>query len=304
MSFTVDTAFAQRFADMILALAQEEAEGWRNSVRERPIQGAKAYNIDRGGGVEMTPITSRHADTVNTFIPHSRRKLTVLSYGLAEIIDDIDEVQMLVDPQSFYTQQFAKAWNRRLARTITTAMLGNALAVANDDSTTNVALPAGQQIANGGTNMTLAKLRQANRILDVNGFPRRDRHIAVSPFAIEKLLSDSQFTSGDFNSLGNVMSGGDMNGKNYYGFQWHITTDALGGGAAMADPILPKSGNIRTCIAWYKDSVTCGISRDLQVEVPRDPTLWNNRRPMVKTVLGAVRNEDEGVVSVAIDESA
>src|SRR5215475_8479878 len=101
---------------------------------------AKALNIDRGGGVEMVQILNRHDNTVPTYIPHSRRKLTVTPYGLSEIIDDIDIVQMLPDPESFYTQQFARAVARRRARTITAAMLGNALSVSASDSTTSIAL--------------------------------------------------------------------------------------------------------------------------------------------------------------------
>src|SRR5689334_14578430 len=304
MSFTVDTAFIHAFDENLLTLSQEAAEGWTGYVRTKAGQKGKTLSVERLQGVEAQPILSRHASTGFTPFTHSRRRLTIADFGLSEIIDDIDDMKMLISPESDYARGFAKAYARKTARTITTAMLGNALDVSSNDTVSSLALPSGQQISNGSTNMTMAKIRQANRILDVNGISESDRHIAVSPFAIEKLMSDSQVTSSDFSTLQAIRFGRIQENATFMGFQWHIVTDALGAGTTMADPILPKSGNVRSCIAWQKNAVVFAEQRGFQSEMPRDPSIWNNLRVLVKFSQGAVRVEDEGVVQIDIDETA
>ncbi len=304
MAWTIDVAFVQQFDANIHQLAQEDAQAIRNAVRVKPGVRGKNYKIERLNGIEMIPINSRHSTTTLTPFTHSRRQLSVADYGLSEMIDDLDEVKMLISPQSDYAQNFAKAYNRKIARIITTAMLGNALSVGNDDTTTNVALPAAQQIANSGTSMTMAKLRQASYILDNNGIPPTDRFLAMSPYASRSLLADSQITSADYSSLQALKNGRIPDGAQFMGFTFMTMTDALGAGATMADPILPKAGNIRSCLAWHKNSACLGIARDFTVEMPRDPSYWNNLRVIVKVSAGAVRVEDQGVVQIDIDETA
>lgn len=303
MAWTIDVAFVHAFENNVHNLAQEGADWIKGAARLKTGIRGKTYSIERIAGVEMVEITSRHQDTQLTPFTHTRRRLSLADYGLSEMLDDIDEVKMLISPESDYAANFAKSYNRRTAQTLFVAMNGNATAVANDDTTSNVALPSGQQIANGGTGMTMAKLRQANRIFDVNGIPAEDRWIAVSPYAIEDLLADAQVTSADYTTLRALMTGGIPDGSYFMGYKWKKITDALGAGAAMASPILPKTGNVRSCFAWHKNAMCLALARDFQVEMVRDPSKWNNLRVIVKVSQGAVRVEDEGVVKIDIDES-
>ena len=67
---------------------------------------------------------------------------------------------------------------------------------------TSTTLPAGQQIAAGGANLTIAKLIEAKKILDLNSVdPSIPRHIVVSPDQIESLLGTTQITWADFNTV-------------------------------------------------------------------------------------------------------
>lgn len=301
----IDDAFVHAFENNILHLSSEAADGVRESVRLRTGIRGKTYNIERIRGVEMVEITSRHQPTVLTPFTHSRRRATLNDYGLSEVLDDIDEVKMIVSPESDYAQEFARAYNRRVAQTLYAAMTGSAITVDQSDTTGTAALPSGQAIANGSAGLTVAKVRQAARILDVNGVSSDGRTAAVSPYGIEQLLRDTQVTSSDFSTLNALREGGSraLAGKTWYGFNWLVLTDALGGGAVMASPILPKAANIRSCFFYAKNSTVMWIARDLQTEMPRDPSIWNNLRVMTKVSIGAVRVEDEAVVKVDIDES-
>lgn len=304
MAWTADVNFKQSFEDTLILLAQENPTSFRGAVRVKSGLKSKRHHFDRLGGIEMEPVTARHQDTPLTPLTHSRRSVMFTDYALAELIDDLDEVRGLPSPESDYTRQFAAAYNRRVAQTIVAAAVGNATSTSSSDAASDVALPTGQIIANGGTGMTMAKLRQAARILDVNGVPSVDRYLAVSPFAIEDLLADTTVTSSDYMTLNALQAGTIPDGSMIMGFKTIKVTDALGGGSAMASPILPKSGNIRQCLAWSKNALGLALVRDLITEIDKRPDKMNSTQVLVKVSIGAVRIEDEAVVRVDIDESA
>ena len=115
------------------------------------------------GAAEAYQITSRHADTKFVEVPHSRRWLDLQDFGWAELIDKLDKVRLLADPSQGYASQANAALNRRMDDIIISAARGN--------SRTNSglsALPAGQKIAVGAANLTLAKLLTTKEILDAN----------------------------------------------------------------------------------------------------------------------------------------
>src|SRR3990167_3762234 len=120
MATNVDISFVPALQDTIVSLMAEDPEMIRSTVRVRTITG-KTDKWERLGGVELTNVTSRHNPT-----PHT---------------------PMMVDPKNEYTQNLARAWRVRVARTIVNAIDGNAVSVDASDARTNVALPASQQIA-------------------------------------------------------------------------------------------------------------------------------------------------------------
>ena len=307
-------SFIPVFQSTISMLFQTDPEGLIGAVRNRMITG-KSDHWDRLGGLNLTAVTTRHQATPYTPSTHSRRRVNLSDVAGSERLDQLDQVRLMIDPRNEYTQNLLRAWRRHKARTIIDAIRGNALNVDNVEATSNVALPASQQIANGGTGFTFAKLRQTNRIMDNAGVPRDGRrHIAVSAYALEDLMADSQFTSGDYNSMRAIMDGGAglINSGSFMGFNWHMISDAIpddsvviGAAVGVPDsPILPKAGNIRSCYAWHHDSVGLSLAKEATVEVDRRPDLLNLWQVLVQGSLGAVRILDAGVVNIDIDESA
>lgn len=306
MAWTQDVSFNQAYARTVQSLYQSDPDQVRDSVRVEMVEG-KSLNVERLSGVNMTQITARHQDTPFTPMTFSRRRLTILDYAASELIDQLDRVKMIISPQNDITQGFVKAWHRRTARTVLAAALGNASAIDASETASNIALPASQAIANGGTNMTMAKVRQARRLLMNAGVPGQDLYAAVSAFAIEKLLSDTTVTSSDFSSLNALASGTIPPGATWMGFKWIVIPDADpddSSQTASAASILPKSGNIRSCVFYHKNALVLGIGKDFSAEVDALPTKLNSTQILVKTALGAVRVLDFGVVQVDIDESA
>ena len=305
MAWTQDIAFNQAYSTVINKLYQADPMEVRSSVMVEMVQG-KSYNFERLGGVNMVPVTSRHQDTPFTPMTFSRRRANLADYAASELIDDLDKVKMLISPQSEFTQNLVAAWHRRVARTITAAMLGNAQAIDASETATNVALPSSQVIANGSANLTMAKVRQARQILGTAGVPSSDLHAMVSWNNMAKLLSDSTVTSSDYSSL-NALTNGTFEGKTWMGFHWMVIPDSDPDDSSQVSDstsILPKTSNIRKTLFYHKNAVGLAIGRDFSAEVDARPDKNNSTQVLVKTSLGAVRILDFGVVEVDCDETA
>ena len=73
--------------------------------------------------------------------------------------------------------------------------------------------------------------------------------------------------------------------------------------AQTANPILPKTGNIRTTYLYHREAMGLSIAKDITVEVDRRADLMNSWQVLVQGSLGAVRILDAGVVTIDFDES-
>jgi hypothetical protein len=306
-------SFVPNFSPEIVRLFQEDAEGIRGTVRTRTITG-KSDHWERLGGLELEQVTSRHQATPYTPGTFTRRRVNMADWAGSERLDQLDEIRMMINPKNEHTQNLLAAWRRVIARAITDALDGNALSVSNTETTSTVALPASQAIANGSSGFTVAKLRQAKRLLDNAGVPATDRHILTSAYAVEDLLSDTAVTSSDYSTLNALSNGGAafFQSGMYMGFTFHIIADAVPDDSAVlgatvqtpSSPILPKSGNIRTAFAYHKSAIGLSFAKEATVEVDRRPDLMNLWQVMVQGSLGATRILDAGVVTIDFDESA
>ena len=308
MADTVDVAFTTAFHDLIVSLYAEDPDGLRETIRVRTGVIGKSDNWERIGGVELVAVTNRHQSTPHTEMAHTRRRVTLSDYAGAEYRDTLDQVKMMIDPTNEYTQNLARAWRVRVAKTVVVSLDAASTVVANDDTTTTQALQASQLIAAGGTGMTMAKLRQANRILDNSGVPSSDRTLLLSAFAVEDLMADSQVTSSDYSTLNAIMNGTIPQGARFMGYRCIKISDAIPDDNATltggtASPILPKAGDIRSCFAYHKSAIGLSISKEAMPEIDKRPDLMNLWQVLVQGSLGSVRILDAGVVRLNIDES-
>lgn len=294
MSQTVDVAFVQAFQDTVQILAQQKPSKFRDAVRFRTGVVGKYDHFERLGGAELGTVIARHSPHIVLNPEHSRRRAIFVDKDGTVLLDTFDQVKMLIDPQSEYAQLLSYATNRAIDSTILTAAIASATAVSAADATSAVTLASWKSgvhvIANGGTNMTMAKLRLAKRRMDEDDVEEEDRHLAISPAGLDKLLSDSTVTSSDFNTI-RALVNGEIN--TYLGFMFHKTT------------MLALAGNIRSCIAWQKQGIGCSLGLEVVPEIDRRVDLAGNPiQVAAKLSLGGVRIEEARVVQIDIDESA
>lgn len=289
MSFTVDTAFVHNFSENVHTLAQQMESKLRGAVRIRSGVKGKTHNFERVSSVTMVALTSRHQDTPLTEVTHSRRRASLTDYALAELIDDVDEVRMLISPQSDYARMFAASYNRRLDATIIAALNASAVSVDSADATSSVALGSGQQVANNNQGGQLRKLLNAKRLLDAADVPKEDRVFIHSPRFLEDLFNETapNVTSADYNSVKALVRG---EVDTFLGFTWVSST------------LLPLSGTARSNFAFQKDGMACAIGRDLSIEIDKRADKNNSTQVLTKVAIGAVRVEEVRVVEILASE--
>ena len=308
MANTVDVSFIPAFQNVIVGLYAEDPDQLTSTVRVRTGVVGKTDHWERLGGVKLVPVVNRHQSTPHTQMTHSRRRATLSDRAGSELLDQLDEIKMMIDPRNEYTQNLVRAYRVFIAETIVDSLNAAATVVAADDTTSTQALQASQQIANGGTGFTMAKWRQANRILDNAGVPRSGRTALLSAYAIEDLLADATVTSKDYADLA-ALQEGTIAGKHFMGATVKVIGDATPDDTAVLtggtlDPILPKSGNVRSCFLYHHDAIGLDIGKVATPQVDKRSDLMNSWQVLVLASAGAVRILDAGVVQIDIDESA
>lgn len=287
MSTQVTTAFVQQYSANVQMLSQQMGSRLRDAVRVENITGKNAF-FDQVGKATAQKRVTRHADTPQIDTPHARRRVSLVDYEYADLIDDQDKVRMLIDPTSSYAMAAAAAMGRAIDDEIIAAALGTAY--TGETGSTATSLPAAQQIANGSADLSVAKLREAKKILDLSDVdPSIPRYIAVGPDQVEALLADTNVTSSDFNTVKALVQG-EVN--QFMGFNFIVTNR------------LAKSGNIRSCFAWAEDGLALAVGRDVMARIDERNDKGYATQVYYCMSIGSTRMEEEKVVQIDCDESA
>ena len=197
---------------------------------------------------------------------------------------------MAKDPTSPTMKQLVAAMNRQKDDVIISAALGNAYSISSSDTASTVSLASSQQIAHGGTDLTLAKLLTARKTLLANDVDPGEEpmYIVVGPDQLEALLSVTTNTSIDFNSVRALVDGSL---DSWVGFKFIVSTR------------LAKTGNIRSCFAWAKSGIGLAMNGTPNIRISERSDKNYSTQCFVECSLGATRIEDEKVVQIDCDES-
>jgi len=238
----------------------------------------------------MVQRTTQHADTPLIDVPHSRRRVNPLTFDWAALVDTDEKVKLLIDPESVYAQNGAKAAGRRWDRSIISAVSGDAFAVDASDAASTIVLPAAQKIVDGGTGLTMTKVRQAKFLFDDVDVDEEDRVFVASPKGIQQLLTDSTVTSSDYSTL-KALEAGTLADKTWMGFQWVMSS------------LLSKTGNVRKNLAWQKQGIGLAINQDMLTRITERADKSYATQVFLSQVFGATRIEEVAVVTIDIDET-
>lgn len=310
MSSEITTAFVKQFRDTVFHLSQQKGSRLQPFVRNETQRG-KSQFFDRIGSTAAVKRTSRHADTPQIDTPHSRRRVTLVDYEVADLIDDSDKIRMLIDPTSEYLQSFMWALGRSKDDEIIEKALGDAF--GGEEGSTTVSWPNTQKIASvassAGANLNVQALRRAKEKLDAADVDESiRRYAAIGSSQLQSLLSETEVSSADFNTVRALVMG-EIN--TFLGFQFirterlntqsgtlafNTTSGAVGSGGGDAD-------GYRRCIFWAQDGLLLSTAQDMKGRISERDDKSYSTQVFASMGVGSTRMEEEKVVEVLANES-
>lgn len=290
MSISIPQSYVEQFSSNVHLLSEQRTSRLRGTVMIEDVTG-ESFAVERVGGIDApNQITNLHGDTPLNNTPHTRRWGFIADYDVADLIDKQSRVRLLIDPDSIYTLRHAGTMGRGVDDSIIAALGGNA--AQGKSGTSNIALPSGQKIANGSTNLTISKLIEAKEKLDAAEVDDYiPRFFVAGSSQMSALLEDDKITSSDFNTV-RALVRGELN--EYLGFTF-VRSERL--------PVGNIGANIRQCYAWAMTGVRLGVAMEPNSVASPRPDKRNSMQIYTCGSWGAVRVEDEQVVEVACDES-
>lgn len=280
MSVSLSNAFVTLFDAEVKQAYQGKAQLVGAVRARRGVEGSTVKFPKVGRGVATPRIPQTDVTPLN--VGFSQVTLTLGDWNAAEYSDIFSQQKVNFDERQELVQVVASAMGRRQDQ-----MILDALAASS------TSLTVGNDIGGTDTNMNVAKLREAKRLMDAANVPMDNRHIILHANGLASLLSETAVTSSDFNSVKALVQG-EVN--TFLGFQFHTIGDRTEGGLA-------KDGSSdRTCFAFHRDAIGYGEGLGMRTEINyiAEKTSW-----LVNEVFsaGAIAIDAEGIVEITCRES-
>ena len=280
MSISLSNAFVTLFDAEVKQAYQGKAMLVPAVRQRRGVEGSTVKFPKVGRGVATVRVPQTDVTPLN--VGFSSVTLTLADFNAAEYSDIFSQAKVNFDERQELVQVVAGAMGRRQDQMILDALDGS-----------STSLTVANSIGGATTNMNIAKLREAKRLLDKGNVPPDGRHIIIHANGLSNLLSETSVTSSDFNSVKALVQG-EIN--TYLGFTFHVLGDRSEGG-------LPIDGSLdRTCYAFHKDAVGYGegIAMRTEINYIAEKTSW-----LVNEVFsaGAIAIDDEGIVKITCRET-
>ena len=280
MSVSLSNAFVTLFDAEVKQAYQGKAQLVGAVRARRGVEGSTVKFPKVGRGVATPRISQTDVTPLN--VGFSSVTLTLQDWNAAEYSDIFSQAKVNFDERQELVQVVAAAMGRRQDQLILDALAGSStsLTVSND-------------IGGSDTNLNVAKLREAKRLLDKGNVPFDGRHIIVHANGISSLLSETAVTSSDFNTVKALVQG-DIN--TFLGFSFITIGDRSEGGLTGGG-----SGVDRNVYAWHKSAVGMAEGMGIRSEINYIPekTSW-----LVASMLsaGATAIDAGGIVSISCRE--
>jgi len=280
MAVSISNAFVTLFDTEVKQAYQADAV-LRNSVRLRTGVTASTHKFPKiGSGVAQIRVPQTDVTPLN--VTYSQATVTLTDYIAAEYSDIFNQSKVNFDERQELVQVVAKAIGRRSDQ-----MIIDALAASS------TSLTVATSIGGAGTNLNMAKLREASRLLNTSNVPAEDRYMLIHASQLASLLSETSVTSSDFNTVKALVQG-EIN--TFMGFTFNVIGDRSEGGLTGGG-----SGSTRKVYAYHKMAIGMAESMAIRSEINYIPekTSW-----LVSSMFsaGAVAIDAGGCVDITCTE--
>lgn len=278
MSNQLPNSFIAQF-DSEVKLEYQKGSLLRNTVRLRTNVTGSTYRFPKmGKGIAQRRVYQSDVTPMN--VGHSG--------AVANLVD-------IIAPE--FTDIFAQSHvnfdeKRELVKIVAHAIGRSEDQLIIDDALVASAAPSIALGVGGNNALNVGKLRAMKQLLDDNGVPQTDRHMAISAAALQQLLGDDKATSGDYNTI-RALVNGEID--TFVNFKFHMIEKREEGG-------LPLVGTTRTIFAWHKDAVGLAESIAPSTEINYLPKSLN-WLVTGKLSAGSINIDDNGIVKASIDDT-
>jgi len=280
MSISLSNAFVTLFDAEVKQAYQGKAMLVGAVRQRRGVEGSTVKFPKVGSGVATVRVPQTDVTPLN--VGFSQVTCTLADYNAAEYSDIFSQAKVNFDERQELVQVVANAMGRRQDQLIIDALTASStsLTVSND-------------IGGTDTNLNVAKLREAKRLLDKGNVPMDGRHMVIHANSLSNLLSETSVTSSDFNTVKALVQG-EIN--TFLGFQFHVLGDRSEGGLAI------DGSNDRTVWAFHSQAIGYaeGIGMRTEINYIPEKTSW-----LVNEVFsaGAIAIDAGGIVQITCRES-
>ena len=274
-----------QFTKNIELLLQQRQSRLMGKTGTGSYTGDAAQVVLQYGALEMAANTDWTGNTPISNADHQQRWVLPTDKELGLMITKQDEIRMLADPKSPYTEIIRAAYARAVDATIVAAAFADAK-TGPYNGMVNTAFPAAQTIggATATDGLTVDKLNQAREMLDAAEVEDFDtRYIVCTAQQVSNLLNDQKVTSADYNTV-KALVNGEVN--QYLGFEF-IRYEAL-----------PLATKTRSCIAYAKSGLHIGTWNGLEVHMDQRPDKKYCWQIYAKATIGATRTQEKKVIKI------
>jgi hypothetical protein len=280
MAIGLSNAFVTLFDAEVKQAYQAKAELVGAVRQRRGVEGSTAKFPKVGKGVATLRIPQTDVTPLN--VDFSQVTATMEDWNAAEYSDIFMQQKVNFDERQELVQVVANAIGRRQDQLILDAL-----------NTSGTSLSVATSIGGADTNLNVAKLREAKKLLDKGNVPPQDRHIVLHANNLASLLSENSVTSSDFNTIKALVQG-EIN--TFLGFTFHVLGDRAEGGLPVA------AGDVRSVWAFHKDALGYAEGMGPKTEINYVPEKTSF---LVNSMFsaGAVAIDAEGIVKILADET-
>lgn len=295
MSANIPNHYAQEFATNIDLLLQQKGSKLRGLVTSDTYIGEQASPVDQFGAVEMQDVVGRFQAMGRVDASTDRRWVLPQDSDLPQLLDSFDKLRLLTDPESKYVQNAVFAAGRKIDDVLIEAFFGTAK--TGKSGSTSTTFPAAQLIdvqygASGDVGLTVAKLRQARKILKAAEVDMDMDPITcvVTAEQEDNLLAEAQVISLDYNEKP-VLVDGKLNrflGMNFV----HCERLDVNAQSERRVPVFAKSG------------MHLGIWNDITTDISQRKDLTGLPfQAYVYMTVGATRLEEKKMIEIQCVEA-
>lgn len=261
MSQFVTTHFVQQYTTNVQLLSQQKGSRLRNSVTIGTYVGKQGVPVDQFAPTVATKRTTRYPSLTPADTQADRRWVFPSDYDWNDLIDNIDKLRMLIDPQSSYVQNGTAAMNRAMDDEIIAAFFSTAK-TGVDGSTSTSFLAANQVSASEGasaaTGMNVEKLKAGIQLLLANEAwdPSSGERIncVITAKQNRNLMDEVQVINADYNGEKAVVNDGFVMSWGKVDF--------------IHSERLPVNGSSQTRVPFYvKSGMHLGMWQDISADV-------------------------------------